>query len=203
LAATAAAVSQLRSAAIGGMGDAALGGAVRDAAARVEPIAPIHAFLWRDSFQPWGSFEMQVSEIMTREVDLVGPNTTMRDAARKMRADNVGALPVGENDRLVGMVTDRDIAMRGVADERAGGNTTVREIMSEGVAYCYDDDDIEDAAQTMARHQVRRLPVVNREKRLVGVIAMADLSRAGADAAQLALEGVSQPSDEPRRHKRV
>src|SRR5213078_3193123 len=84
---------------------------------------------------------MQIQEIMTRSVDLVDPNTTIRDAARKMRADQVGALPVGENDRLVGMVTDRDIVVRAVADDRPGGNTAVREVMSERVYYCFEDDD--------------------------------------------------------------
>src|ERR671914_2737775 len=105
---------------------------------------------------------MQVQEIMTRNVELTSPNMTVRDVARKMRADNVGALPVGENDRLVGMVTDRDIAMRGVAEDRSGGNTTVREVMSEHVYYCFDDDDVDQAASAMAEHQVHRLPVLNR-----------------------------------------
>ncbi len=76
---------------------------------------------------------MQVNEIMTPTVHLADPNMTIRDAARRMRADNVGALPVGENDRLIGMITDRDIVVRAVADERAAGNTTVREVMSEGM----------------------------------------------------------------------
>src|SRR5215203_2666092 len=126
---------------------------------------------------------MQVQEIMSRQVELVGPNTTIRDAARKMRADNLGALPVGENDRLVGMVTDRDIIMRAVAEERSPGNTSVREVMSETVCYCFEDDDVAQAAQMMAEHQVRRLPVLNREKRLVGIVALADLGRSGTDTA--------------------
>lgn len=142
---------------------------------------------------------MQVYEIMTREADICDPNTTIRDAARAMREDNIGALPVGENDRLIGMVTDRDIAMRGVAEDRAPGNTAVREVMSERIFYCFEDEDLERAAQAMIEHQVRRLPVLNRDKRLVGMIALADLGRTGDGAALSALRGVSEPSDQPRR----
>ncbi|WP_246673459.1 MULTISPECIES: CBS domain-containing protein [unclassified Mesorhizobium] len=154
--------------------------------------------VWRLSNQR-EEHPMQVQEIMCRRTELVGPNTTIRDAARKMRADNLGALPVGENDRLVGMVTDRDIVMRGVAEERLAGNTTVREVMSEHVHWCFDDADITDAAKIMAKHQVRRLPVINRDKRLVGVIALADLGRADEEAAKIALEGISEATDDPRR----
>src|ERR671936_2375086 len=109
---------------------------------------------------------MQVQEIMTRGAEVIDPNTTIRDVARKMRADNIGALPVGENDRLVGMVTDRDIVTRAVAEERSPGNTSVREGMSEKVCYCFDDDDVAQAAQIMAEHQVRRLPVLKHGQRL-------------------------------------
>ena len=142
---------------------------------------------------------MQVQEIMTPTVRIADPNMTIRDAAKCMRADNVGALPVGENDRLVGMVTDRDIVVRAVAEVRSPGNTTVREVMSEGICYCFGDDDAEAAAQIMATHQVRRLPVLNRGKRLVGVIALADLGRSEDEAAQGALKDISQPSDKGRR----
>jgi CBS domain-containing protein len=142
---------------------------------------------------------MQVQEIMTRRAEIVDPNTTIRDAARLMRADNVGALPVGENDRLIGMVTDRDIVIRAVAEDRPAGSTIVRDAMSEHVYYCFEDDDVEKAAQLMAEHQVRRLPVLNRDKRLTGVVALADLGRAGTAAAKRALEGVSEATDQPRR----
>jgi len=142
---------------------------------------------------------MQIQEIMTRSVDLIDPDATICEAARKMRADNIGALPVGENDRLIGMVTDRDIAMRAVAEERTAGNTTVREVMSERVAYCYEDDDASHVAELMAKHQVRRLPVINRDKRLVGIVSLGDLARRDGHSAGFALEGVSEPSDEQRR----
>jgi len=142
---------------------------------------------------------MQVYEIMTPTVRIADPNMTIRDAARCMRADNLGALPVGENDRLIGMVTDRDIVVRAVAEERSAGNTTVRQVMSQGICYCFENDDAEGAAQVMAKHQVRRLPVLNRDKRLVGVIALADLSRSKDEAAQGALKDISQPSGKGRR----
>jgi CBS domain-containing protein len=142
---------------------------------------------------------MQVYEIMTPTVRIADPNMTIRDAARCMRADNLGALPVGENDRLIGMVTDRDIVVRAVAQERSAGNTTVRQVMSQGICYCFENDDAEGAAQIMAKHQVRRLPVLNRDKRLVGVIALADLGRSEDEAAQGALKDISQPSNKGRR----
>jgi CBS domain-containing protein len=142
---------------------------------------------------------MQVQEIMTAKVDLADPNMTIRDAAQRMRADNVGALPVGENDKLIGMVTDRDIVVRAVADNRGPGTTSVRDVMSERIYYCFEDDDIEQAARTMAEHQVRRLPVVNSQKRLVGIVALADIGLSDGKAAHLALGGISEPTDEPRR----
>ncbi|WP_026622140.1 CBS domain-containing protein [Ensifer sp. WSM1721] len=142
---------------------------------------------------------MQINEIMTRKVDVIDPNTTIRDAARTMRADNIGALPVGENDRLIGMVTDRDIAMRGVAEDKMAGNTTVRQVMSERIYYCFEDDEVDQAANAMAEHQVHRLPVLNRDKRLVGIVALADLARSGTDAVKRAVQGISEPTDQPRR----
>lgn len=145
---------------------------------------------------------MQVQEVMTRSVDLIDPNARIEDAAIRMRADNIGALPVGENDRLIGMVTDRDIAMRAVAERRSPGTTSVREVMSEGIFYCFDDDSLEHAAKLMSEHQVHRLPVVNRDKRLVGIVALADLGRVSPDTpdpANKALKGISEPADVPRR----
>ena len=142
---------------------------------------------------------MQVHDIMSRKVELTNPSTTIRDVARKMREDSIGALPVGENDRLVGMVTDRDIVVRAVAEERLPSNTSVREVMSEKVCYCFEDDDIEEASRIMAEHQVKRLPVLNREKRLVGIVALSDLGRADGDCAQMALEGICEETGQTRR----
>jgi CBS domain-containing protein len=142
---------------------------------------------------------MQVQEIMTPRAKVIDPNTNIAEAAKAMREDNIGALPVGENDRLVGMVTDRDIAMRAVAEERPSGNTAVRQVMSEHIYYCFEDDDVEQAAKVMAEHQVHRLPVLNRDKRLVGMLALADLARSDTDAMKTALAGISEPTDQPRR----
>ncbi|RZN12770.1 CBS domain-containing protein [Bradyrhizobium genosp. SA-3] len=142
---------------------------------------------------------MQVQQIMQRNVAIADPNMTVRDIARRMRADNIGSLPVGEHGRLIGMVTDRDIVMRGVATDRAPGNIAVREVMSKGISYCFEDDDAQAAAQIMAKHQVRRLPVLNRDKRLVGVVALADLGRCEVGAAQDALQGNSEATDQERR----
>jgi CBS domain-containing protein len=128
---------------------------------------------------------------MSPDVELVSPDATIGDAARKMRDGDFGALPIGENDRLVGMITDRDIAVRAVAEQR-DPTTPVREVMSEGIRYCFEDDDVDHAAQLMAASQVRRLPVVNREKCLVGVVTMADLARTGGNAVKPAIQGVSE-----------
>jgi len=140
---------------------------------------------------------MNVAQIMTTNVELTDPGTSLSDAARRMRDEDVGALPVGEDDRLVGMVTDRDIAVRGVAEGKEPGSCSVREVMSGGVFYCFEDDDAERAAEVMAQHKVRRLPIVNQEKRLVGMLALADLARAGV--GDEALRSVSEPTADPRR----
>ena len=145
---------------------------------------------------------MQIQELMTRTVDLADPNMKVRDAAIRMRQDDVGALPVGENDRLIGMVTDRDIVMRAVAGDRPAENTAVRDVMSEGIYYCFEDEPLERAAEVMAEHQVHRLPVLNRDKRLVGIVALADLARngqEGLEAAATAIRGIAQPTSVPRQ----
>ena len=144
---------------------------------------------------------MQVGDVMTRDPELIDPNSTIREAARRMRSEDVGALPVGENDRLVGMVTDRDIVMRAVAEDRPAGVTSVREVMSRGIFYCFEDDDLESAARCMAEYQVRRLPVLNRNKRLVGIVALADIAHTGDECERTALEGISEPTSEPRRER--
>lgn len=140
---------------------------------------------------------MQVREIMSPSVELIDPNTMIRDAAVRMRDQDLGALPVAENDRLIGMVTDRDIVCRAVAADRGGGVTAVREVMSENVYYCFEDDDVERASRIMAEHRVRRLPVLDRDERLVGLVSLADLSHGGgeiADAAEAALGEITEPA---------
>jgi len=119
---------------------------------------------------------MKVNEAMTSDVRLASPDQSIREAAQMMIEIDAGALPVAENDHLVGMITDRDIAVRAVAAGKSP-NTKVREIMSGEVLYCFDDEDLTHVSRNMSDMKVRRLPVVNREKRLVGVISLGDLAR--------------------------
>ena len=136
---------------------------------------------------------MRVSEAMTREVRMVRPDQTISDAARTMMEIDAGALPVSENDRLIGMITDRDIAVRGVAEQK-GPDTPVREVMSSEVKYCFEDDDMEHVAQNMGDIRVRRLPVVDRDRRLVGIVSLGDIALVeGRKAAGEAVVGVSRP----------
>ena len=136
---------------------------------------------------------MRVSEAMTREVRVATPGQSIRDVAKIMDEINAGAIPVGENDRLVGMITDRDIAIRAVALGK-GPDTPVREVMSkERVLYCYDDEDLDHVASNMSEEQVRRLPVVNRDKRLVGIVSLGDVAVNETRAATKAVKGVSKP----------
>src|SRR5437762_8398855 len=119
---------------------------------------------------------MRVSEAMTREVRIATPGQSIRDVAKIMAEIDAGVLPVGDNDRLVGMITDRDIAIRAVALGK-GPDTPVRDVMStEQVLYCYEDEELDHVAKNMSEQQVRRLPVVNRDKRLLGIDPFADLA---------------------------
>jgi CBS domain-containing protein len=118
---------------------------------------------------------MKVGECMTRDVRLASPDETLREAARAMADLDAGVLPVGENDRLVGMVTDRDIAVRGIGEGK-GPDAKIREVMSKEIRYCFEDDDADDVLENMGEQQVRRMPVLNAEKRLVGIISIGDLA---------------------------
>lgn len=139
---------------------------------------------------------MQVSEAMSSDVKIANPNQSVRDAARLMAEIDAGILPVGENDKLVGVITDRDIAIRAVGADK-GPATPIREIMSEDVKYCFEDDDLDDIAQNMADIKVRRLPVLNREKRLVGILSLGDIALTdGPRNAGNALCGISEPGGE-------
>lgn len=138
---------------------------------------------------------MQVREIMSTAVDLIDPSTTVAEAAQLMSEDDVGALPIGENDRLVGMLTDRDIVLRGIAAGKDVKSATAREVMSPGILYCFEDQDVEDAAKVMSAKKVRRLAVLNRDKRLVGLVSLGDISTAsGRLVAGETLEAVSRPA---------
>ncbi len=136
---------------------------------------------------------MRVSEAMTREVRVATPGQTIRDVAKIMAEIDAGAMPVGENDRLVGMITDRDIAIRGVAQGK-GPDTPVREVMSDSkVLYCFEDDDLNDVAKNMGSEQVRRLPVVNKDKRLVGIVSIGNIAQNESKSAGKAVKGVTKP----------
>jgi CBS domain-containing protein len=144
---------------------------------------------------------MRVSDVMTRNVECVRPDDSLQAAARKMRDLDVGPLPVcGDNDKLAGMITDRDITVRAVAEGWNPAEHRVREAMTDQVIYCQDDQDVEEASRMMQERQVRRLMVLNRDKRLVGIVSLGDLAVKAHDdrPSKEALERVSEPA-QPRR----
>jgi CBS domain-containing protein len=137
---------------------------------------------------------MLVREVMTREVECVAPDATLQEAARKMRDLDVGPLPVCDNDRLAGMITDRDIAVRVAALGKDPRETKVRDAMTGDVEYCFDDEEVEQVARRMGELKLRRLPVMNRHKRLVGLVSLGDVAfQAGAGKGAEALQRVSRP----------
>jgi len=142
---------------------------------------------------------MKVSEVMTTDVATVRPDQTAQEAASFMLSSDAGSIPVTDGDKLIGMITDRDITVRGVAQGR-GPDTPVRDLMSDGLICARDDDDIEEVAMKMADAQVRRLPIIDRDDKLCGIVSLGDLSREATDtAASQALEGVTQPGGEHRQ----
>jgi CBS domain-containing protein len=136
---------------------------------------------------------------MSTGVEIASPEDPIRNVARTMREIDAGSMPVGENDRLVGMITDRDIAIRAVA-EGLGPDTKVRGIMSTDVRWCYEDEDVEDVAEQMAEHKIRRLPVLSRQKRLIGVVSLGDLSQADGSSSGAALKEISEPGGMHSQH---
>jgi len=136
---------------------------------------------------------MKVSEVMTTEVETIGSEQTAREAASFMLRADAGSIPVCENGKVIGIITDRDIAVRGIAEGR-GPDTPVSQLMSDGIICAHEDEDIDTVAQRMSDEQVRRLPVVNSDDQIVGIVSLGDLSReASSSAAKEALEGVSSP----------
>ena len=136
---------------------------------------------------------MKVSEVMTSDVQTVSADQTAREAASFMLRAEAGSIPVTEGDKVIGIITDRDIAVRGVAEGR-GPDTPVRELMSDGIVCAHEDDDVQDVAKRMSQEQVRRLPVLDHDKKLVGIVSLGDLARETiGEASHEALEGVSQP----------
>lgn len=137
----------------------------------------------------------KLKDLMSRDVKVISPDMSIREAAREMRDGNFGMLPVGENDRMIGTISDRDIAIRAVAEGKDTG-TKVRDVMSEGIAWAFEDDSVEEAAKIMSKRQVRRLPVVDRDKRLVGIVALGDFAVESSEIrpAAEALSEISKPS---------
>ena len=137
---------------------------------------------------------MRINEIMSREVEVARPQDTIQDVARKMREVDTGVIPVCEGDQVRGMVTDRDIVIRAVSEARSF-ETAVADVMTPDVEYCYEDDDIAAAADKMAELQVRRLIVLDRDQRLVGIVSLGDIAQQGKDKTTgQALEEISEPN---------
>jgi CBS domain-containing protein len=136
---------------------------------------------------------MKISDVMTRDVRTVRPDQTAREAASFMLSEDAGSMPVSDGDRLVGMITDRDIAVRGVA-KGYGPDTPISELMSSDVICAREEDDVEEVAAKMGKAQVRRMPVIDSDQRLCGIVSLGDLAReSDGQSANQALEGVSQP----------
>jgi CBS domain-containing protein len=136
----------------------------------------------------------QLKDVMSQDVEVISSGATIQEAAQKMRDGNFGMLPVEENDRMIGAISDRDIAIRAVAEGK-DSSTKVRDAMSKGIVWAYEDDSVDEAARIMSEHQIRRLPVVDRDKRLVGIVALGDFAVQSSDlqASAEALSEISKP----------
>lgn len=137
----------------------------------------------------------KLSEVMSTDVQTISPDATIEEAAQEMRDGDFGVVPVVEDEELVGVITDRDIAIRAVAEGR-DSSTPVREVMSEGVVWASEDDTVEDAARIMSDHQIRRLPIVDSEQHLVGIVSLGDFAVESSDIEPVveALSDISRPS---------
>lgn len=138
---------------------------------------------------------MKIKDVMSKGVECIAPDASIQDAAQKMRELDIGPLPVCENDRLTGFITDRDIVTRAVCDGCDTETTKVRDVMTAGIVTCFEDDDVEEAAQKMQEKQIRRLAVLNHDSRLVGIVSLGDLAMETHDEHLTAktLEGISEP----------
>jgi CBS domain-containing protein len=135
---------------------------------------------------------MKVHEMMHKGVESVAPETAVAMLAKKMMQHDIGAIPVGENDQLIGMVTDRDIIVRAVADGKDISKLTARDVMTKGMIYCQDSDDVGDAIRIMESKKIRRLPVLNENKRMVGMLSLGDVSHAAShEIAAVVMKAVS------------
>jgi len=138
---------------------------------------------------------MQVRDVMTSHAECIRPEATLQEAARRMKELDVGSLPVCDHDRLAGLITDRDIAVRSVAEGHDPKSDAVRDTMTPGVVYCFEDQDVTEAADLMQDNQIRRLPVLNRDKRLVGIVSLGDLAlSADEKLSGRTLEAISEPA---------
>lgn len=137
----------------------------------------------------------QVKALMSKDVRVIGADQTIQEAAVLMREGNYGMMPVGENDRMIGAISDRDIVVRAIAHGK-GASTKVRDVMSPGIFWTYEEDSIDKAAEIMSKHQIRRLPIVDADKRLVGIVALGDFTveRSDIDVAADALSEISKPA---------
>lgn len=136
-----------------------------------------------------------LSDVMNPDVHVISPEATLKEAAMQMRDGDFGMMPVGENDRMIGAISDRDIAVRAIAEGKPP-TTKVREVMSDGIVWAYESDSLESAARIMSDHQIRRLPVVNADKRLVGIVALGDFAVESTDieAVGATLSEISMPA---------
>jgi CBS domain-containing protein len=145
---------------------------------------------------------MKISDMMTRDVEVVRPDASVPEAARKMKSLDVGSLPVCDGQRLVGMITDRDITIRAVADSngRKLDQIAVKDVMTDKVIYCFEDEDIAEAARVMSDEQIRRLPIISRDKKLVGILALGDLAVDSQDRVMSGqtLQHISKPAEPAR-----
>jgi CBS domain-containing protein len=136
---------------------------------------------------------MKISDVMTPDVEVVAPDDTLRTAAQMMADIDAGVLPICDGERLVGMITDRDITVRAVAAGCDPETTPVRDVMSEELRYCFEDDDVEEVSKKMASWHVRRVPVLSRDKQLVGIVSLGDLVVGGAEEeSKEALKEISE-----------
>ena len=141
---------------------------------------------------------MKVREAMTSDVSLTSPTQSIREAARLMAEQDIGALPVGENDRLIGIITDRDLACRAIADGVDPNTTQARQVMTQGITWCFEDQSLDDIAQMMEQKQIHHLPVLNSQKRMVGIVSLSDLALRGTFGA--AEEVARLASRDTQRH---
>jgi CBS domain-containing protein len=143
---------------------------------------------------------MKVQDVMSRQAEWIAPEATLVDVARRFRDQEIGCLPIGQNDRLIGIVTDRDITRRAVASGLDPKTTQVSAVMTKGITWCYEDLDIDEAMQLMASKEIHHLAVMSRSKRLVGIVALSDLAQHGESAMLRQLSRLAARDSEHHQH---